>query len=217
MLKAVVFDMDGLMIDSQPYWQQAQLDIFQQLGVPITRQDTMNTTGMRVDHIVQQCYEQSPWESMTPDEVCCRIIDRVTEFVQRDKPAMPGLEQAIEVCQQQGLRLAIASSSPMSLIDAAIDALKLHDVFEVKASGEKLRYGKPHPEVYLNACEELDLPPQCCVAIEDSFVGLLAAKAASMKAIVIPDESARADKRFIIADRQVPSLREIVPDLLRSL
>ncbi|MEO8499010.1 MAG: hexitol phosphatase HxpB, partial [Planctomycetota bacterium] len=73
MIEAAVFDMDGLMIDSQPFWQRAQLEIFPQLGVPITRQDTIDTTGMRIDQIVQMCYVASPWVSVSCEEVCHRI------------------------------------------------------------------------------------------------------------------------------------------------
>lgn len=216
-IEAVVFDMDGLMIDSQPYWQDAQLALLPRLGVPITRQDTIDTTGMRVDEIVQMCYEKSPWDSVSPEDVCKRIVDHVIELVQKHKPAMPGLNHAIGVCQKQGLKLALASSSPMTLIQATIDALKLHDVFQVKVSGADLRYSKPHPEVYLNACEALDVQPQQCVALEDSFVGLLAAKAAQMKTIVIPEHSASSQQYFVIADRQLASLDELNADVFQSL
>ncbi|MCC7337458.1 MAG: hexitol phosphatase HxpB [Pirellulaceae bacterium] len=216
-IKAVVFDMDGLMIDSQPYWQDAQLVLLPQFGVPITRQDTIDTTGMRVDEIVQMCYEKSPWDSVSPEVVCKRIVDHVIELVQKHKPAMPGLNHAIDVCQKQGLKLALASSSPMALIQATIDALKLHGVFQAKVSGADLRYSKPHPEVYLNACEALDVQPHQCVALEDSFVGLLAAKAAQMKTIVIPEHSASSQQHFAIADRQLASLEELSADVLQSL
>lgn len=217
MIEAVVFDLDGVMIDSQPYWQDAQLEILSQVGVPITRQDTIDTTGMRIDQIVGMCYAESPWDSISCDEVCSRILDRVTELVCQHKPAMPDLNHAIGICQQLGVKLAIASSSPMNLIDATVEALNLDGVFEVKSSGAQLRHGKPHPEVYLNACEALGIPPAQCVAIEDSFVGLLAAKAASMKAIVVPEFTAANDKRFVIADQQLGSLGELTVELLQSL
>lgn len=217
MIEAVVFDMDGLMIDSQPYWQTAQLEILPQLGVKITRQDTIDTTGMRIDHIVQMCYAKSPWDSVSVDEVCDRILNRVKELVQRHKPAMPGLNHAIDVCQRQGLKLAVATSSPMTLIDATIATLRLDGVFAVKSSGEQLQYGKPHPEVYLNACDALSIEPQHCVAIEDSFVGLLAAKAAQMKTIIIPEASVADQKNFVIADRQLGSLQELTIEILHSL
>lgn len=217
MIEAVVFDMDGLMIDSQPYWQTAQLEILPQLGVPITRQNTIDTTGMRIDHIVQNCFAEPPWDSVSCDEVCNRILNRVTELVQKHKPAMPGLHHAIELCQRQGLKLAVASSSPMTLIDATIAALHLDGVFVEKSSGESLRHGKPHPEVYLNACDALSVEPQHCVAIEDSFVGLLAAKSAQMKTIVVPEHSVADQKHFVIADKQLSSLEELTPDILQSL
>ncbi|WP_442505434.1 hexitol phosphatase HxpB [Novipirellula sp. SH528] len=217
MIAAAVFDMDGLMIDSQPYWQEAQLDVFAQLGVAITRQDTIDTTGMRVDEIVQRYYEKSPWDSVSREDVCNRIVDCVIELVRVNKPAMPGLNHAISVCQQSGLKLAIASSSPMTLIQATIDALDLHDVFQAVVSGADLRYSKPHPEVYLNACDALSVQPQRCLALEDSFIGLLAAKAAQMKTIVIPEALAANQKRFVIADRQLTSLQELTADLLNSL
>ena len=216
MIEAAVFDMDGLIIDSQPYWQDAQLAVFPQLGVTITRQDTIDTTGMRVDELVQRCYERSPWDSVSREVVCDRIVDRVIELVRAHKPAMPGLNQAIDVCQQAGLKLAVASSSPMTLIQATIDALDLNDVFQVIVSGAQLRYSKPHPEVYLNAGDALGVQPQRCLALEDSFIGLLAAKAAQMKTIVIPETAAANQKHFVIADRQLTSLQELTVDLLNS-
>ena len=217
MIEAVVFDMDGLMIDSQPFWQTAQLEVLPQLGVPITRQDTIDTTGMRVDQIVRRSYEQSPWKSVSCEEVCQRIVNRVIELINEHKPAMPGLGHAIELCQQHGQKLAIASSSPMSMIDATIEALQLEGVFDAKLSGGDLRYSKPHPEVYLNACDALGLAPQRCVALEDSFIGLLAAKSAQMKTIVIPETSATDQKNFVIADRQLNSLHELTLEILQSL
>ena len=217
MLEAVVFDMDGLLIDSQPFWQTAQLEILPRLGVPISRQDTIDTTGMRVDQIVQMCYANSPWSGVSCDRVCEQIVERVIELVREHKPAMPGLQHAIQACQQQGLRLGLASSSPMSLIDATIQALELEDTFEAHLSGDRLRYGKPHPEVYLNACEALQTQPQHCLAIEDSFIGLLAAKSAQMKTIIIPETAAAEHKQFVIADRQLASLEQVTPQLLQSL
>lgn len=121
MIEAAVFDMDGLMIDTQPFWQSAQLEILPQVGVAITRQDTIDTTGMRVDQIVQACYAKSPWDSISRDEVCARIVDRVIEGVQERRPVMQGLEQAIEVCQQSGLKLALASSRRASFVTRRID------------------------------------------------------------------------------------------------
>ena len=217
MVRAAIFDMDGLMIDSEPYWQRAQLEVFAELGVPINVHDTIETTGIRIDQVVNLYFSRTPWDSVSCKQVCDDIVQRVIDLVREHKPAMPGLFQALAICQQEGIRLALASSSPMTLIAATVDALELTDVFEITLSAEDLRFGKPHPEVYLNACDALGVPPQECVALEDSFNGLLAAKAAQMKTIVIPEASAKDQPRFVIADRILASLEEVTQELLRSL
>lgn len=209
MIKAAVFDMDGLMIDSEPFWQQAQLEVFPKVGVQISLQDTIDTTGIRIDQIVEQYFRQQPWETHSCDDVCDMILNRVIELVKEYKPMMPGLFQALETCQQSGLKLALASSSPMVLIQATLDALELDGIFEAVLSAEGLPYGKPHPEVYLNAADALEVSPLECVALEDSFTGLLAAKAAQMKTIVIPEASQSEQPRFVIADKKLKSLEEI--------
>ena len=162
-------------------------------------------------------YAESPWNAIGCDQVCDQILQRVIDLVREHKPIMPGLFQALDTCGRQGLKLALASSSPMALIQAVVDALELRDRFEATLSAEHLRYGKPHPEVYLNACDALDISPLECVALEDSFNGLLAAKAAQMKTIAIPEASARNQPRFVIADKKLDSLEEVTYDLLRSL
>ncbi|OEF30159.1 hexitol phosphatase HxpB [Vibrio rumoiensis] len=217
MIKAAVFDMDGLMVDSEPFWQQAQLEVFPKVGVKLTLQDTIDTTGVRIDQIVELYYRQSPWSGLSCEDVCNMILTRVIELVKEHKPMMPGLFHALETCQQQDLKIALASSSPMVLIEAVLEALELDGVFEAVLSAEGLPYGKPHPEVYLNAADALEVSPLDCVALEDSFTGLLAAKAAQMKTIVIPEHSQREQPRFVIADHKLTSLEQITPELLQSL
>ncbi|WP_086980944.1 hexitol phosphatase HxpB [Vibrio aphrogenes] len=217
MIKAAVFDMDGLMIDSEPFWQQAQLEVFPKVNVSVTLQDTIATTGIRIDQIVEQYYRQTPWENYSCQQVCDLILERVIELVKTHKPMMPGLYQALEICQQSGLKIALASSSPMVLIQAVLQALELEDVFEAVLSAEGLPYGKPHPEVYLNAAQALGVSPLDCVALEDSFTGLLAAKSAQMKTIVIPEASHREQARFVIADYKLDSLEHISEALLQTL
>ncbi|WP_417881201.1 hexitol phosphatase HxpB [Vibrio sp.] len=217
MIKAAVFDMDGLMIDSEPFWRQAQLEVFPTLGVKISLQDTIDTTGIRIDQIVEQYFRQQPWETHSCDDVCTMILNRVIALVEEHKPLMPGLFHALETCQQLDLKIALASSSPMVLIQATLHALELDDVFEVVLSAERLPYGKPHPEVYLNSANELGVSPLECVALEDSFTGLLAAKAAQMKTIVIPDDHHANQPEFVIADYKLSSLEEITPELLEAL
>ncbi len=130
---------------------------------------------------------------------------------------MPGLHQAIRLFQSHGFRLALASSSALSLIDAVIDRLELRPKFEAICSAENEPRGKPHPDVYLSAAEKLGLAPGMCLAVEDSIAGMQAAKAAGMKCIAIPLPELRSDPRYSPADLILDSLTQITDGILDSL
>ncbi|HIF9196681.1 TPA: hexitol phosphatase HxpB [Photobacterium damselae] len=217
MLQAAVFDMDGLLVDSEPFWQQAQVEVFTDLGVKISIEDTHKTMGLRIDQVVEFWFNQQPWQGPDCAEVTQTIVDRVKALVREQKPMLPGVVEAITCCKESGLKIALASSSPMDLIEATIDALSLTGLFEAVLSAEHLRYGKPHPEVYINAADALGIKPQHCVAFEDSVNGLLAAKAAQMKGIAVPDAAFSQDPRWAIADCKLSSLHEVNPELLAQL
>ncbi|KDM91366.1 hexitol phosphatase HxpB [Photobacterium galatheae] len=217
MLKAAIFDMDGLLVDSEPFWQRAQIEVFSSLGVKITQQDTLDTMGLRIDHIVDHWFDRQPWQGPSCQEVNSMITKRVETLVQAHKPILPGVQEALQTCQDLGLKVALASSSPMSLIHATLDALSLTEAFSALFSAEHLRFGKPHPEVYLNAADALGVEPHECVAFEDSLNGLLAVKAARMKGIAVPEAHHRDDLRWSIADRKLNSLLEVNKELIAGL
>ncbi|MGF1724010.1 hexitol phosphatase HxpB [Photobacterium nomapromontoriensis] len=217
MLQAAVFDMDGLLVDSEPFWQHAQVDIFTSLGVVMTKQDTLQTTGLRIDQVVEFWYGKQPWEDHDLATVTEMIVARVESLIKEHKPMLPGVIEAIGICEQSGLKIALASSSPMRLIMTTLEALSLENKFSVILSAEHLRFGKPHPEVYINAADALGIPPQACVAFEDSVNGLLAAKAAQMKGIAVPEPTVINDPRWAIADCKLNSLLEVNPQLIASL
>lgn len=122
----------------------------------------------------------------------------------------------MEAVRRSGLRLALASSSSTFLIETTLRALGLQQVFEVVESAELEPLGKPHPGVYLNTARRLAVDPVRCLAIEDSLNGVIAAKAARMTTVAIPEAHAQADPRFRVADHQLASLLEF-PALLESL
>ncbi|ODQ00729.1 hexitol phosphatase HxpB [Salinivibrio sp. SS2] len=214
MLSAAIFDMDGLLVDSEPFWQRAQIDVLSELGVSISLQDTRDTTGVRIDEIVKHYARTQPWQGPSNAEVRERIVARVVELVQQEKPMMPGVKEALAICRQAGLKIGLASSSPLSLIHPTLDALGLSDQFSIIESAGDLKHGKPHPEVYLNAAQALDVEPEQCIAFEDSFTGLLAAKAASMKTIVVPAAHEWDDPRFVIADHKLETLGDFTSEML---
>lgn len=207
-LTAALFDMDGLLLDSEPLWQQAEIAIFGRLGLRLTPADCAATTGLRIDAVVRYWFARQPWVGPSPDAVASEIVDALVALIRAHAKPLPGVLDTIDWLRDRRIALALASSSPQRLIDATLDALDLHDVFAVRQSAEQLARGKPHPEVFLVAAERLGHPAEQCVVLEDSLPGVVAAKAARMRCVAVPahDTPQPVLARFAIADAVLPSL-----------
>jgi sugar-phosphatase len=155
-ISAVIFDMDGLMIDSEPLWHIAERECFASVGLTLTTEQLLETTGLRIDEVVMHRHSQQPWDrpplshKVTLAQMTEKIIDRMKELFRTQLKAKPGLKQVIEFFKSKGLPLAVASSSNMVLIEAALDALDMRKDFLVVHSAEKEEYGKPNPSVYIS-------------------------------------------------------------------
>lgn len=212
---AVIFDMDGVLIDSEPLWHQAEIVAFAEVGLSLTPKDCLRTTGLRVDETVGYWCERHPELSRHRDRLVASILDRLVDLVERRGVMMPGVEAVLERVRSRGLRMALASLSPYRVIRAVLGALGLE--FEVVHSAEEEERGKPDPAVYLTTVRKLGVAPEACLAIEDSPNGLLSAKAAGMKCIVMPEPALRADPRLAAADALVDRLDEVRPELWERL
>lgn len=218
-VKAVIFDMDGLLLDSEDFWQQAEFAVFSALGVPLTLADTKATVGLRCDYVVQYWYNRHPWQGVTLAEVADDIINRVIDLFCRHGQLLPGAREALALCRQLQLPVALATSSNHRMMLAALQHFEIAAYFQATCSAEFLPYAKPHPQVYLNAATALGIAPECCLALEDSVTGVIAAKAARMQCIAVPDLLHRNDARYSIADHQLASLLELpalLPTLMRA-
>jgi sugar-phosphatase len=211
-IRAVVLDMDGLLIDTEPVWRSAEKEVFADLGIELTEADLLDSTGVRIDELAAV---RLPLDGPGPAEVADRITNQVVDYVKRAGEPMPGVPEAIALFGRLGLRLAIASSSPVRLIDAVCARLKLD--IEVRCSALDEAHGKPAPDVYLAAARRLGLSPARCLALEDSPSGVLAAKDAGMTCVAVPDPLLTGDPRYRRADLVLPSLTELTEPLLRSL
>lgn len=216
MVKAVIFDMDGLLIDSEPLWQEAEVDVFNSVGVPLTREMTKQTTGLRTDEVVEYWHKRYPWHHQSLQDVAKLIDTKVIDLIIEKGEPKEGAAQTVAACEKLGLPLAIASSSPMPLIEAVLRKLELAERINVVHSAHDEEYGKPHPAVYISTAKELQVHPESCVAFEDSANGVIAAKAAKMRCIAVPERVLRNDKRFGIADIIIPSLRDFTPQMLQE-
>ncbi|ALB70950.1 hexitol phosphatase HxpB [Cronobacter muytjensii] len=209
---AAIFDMDGLLIDSEPLWDQAELEVMATLGVDTSRRHELpDTLGLRIDLVVELWFAQQPWNGPSVAEVTQRIITRAITLVEEKRPLLPGVADAIALCKAQGLKVGLASASPLHMLERVLTLFDLREQFDVLASAEHLPYSKPHPQVYLDAAAKLGVDPLCCVTLEDSVNGMIATKAARMRSIVVPAEENRADARWALANVRLNSLTELEP------
>ncbi|HEY3843910.1 MAG TPA: hexitol phosphatase HxpB [Acidimicrobiales bacterium] len=206
---ASIFDMDGLLIDSEILWHEAEIEILGGLGVPLEADGCRSTKGMFVDEVTRYWHEQYRWAGPTAAEVAVSIVDRVIDLVRLKGELKPGAEHAIAMCVERGLPLAVASSSQYRLIDMALDHFSLRRYFDLIHSAEDEPYGKPHPAVFLTAAAKLGSPPRRCLVWEDAPAGVLAAKAASMACIAVPERGEGHDPAFGLADLVLASLSEM--------
>lgn len=206
MFQAVIFDMDGLLIDSEGFWGKAESQIFQEIGVPVTEEMTSQTMGLRDDEVIEYWFARYPWKTPSKKEVGARIVSRVLRFVKEEGKEKKGARHILKLFSAHGMPMAIASSSKQKIIQAVMKKLELRQFIRVAHSAEHEPFGKPHPGVYITAAQKLGIAPEWCLAFEDSANGLLAAKAAKMKCVAVPDPRTKRDGRFGIADLMLSSL-----------
>jgi HAD superfamily hydrolase (TIGR01509 family) len=214
-MRAFIFDMDGLLIDSEPLWREAEIATFESVGVRLTDELCRETTGLRADEVVRYWHTREPWSEPGCDRVTEQLLDAAQRLIVERGSLMAGARDAILSIHAQAARLAIASSSPMRLIEAVVEKFALADYFSVLHSAEHEIVGKPDPAVYRTTMSLLDVEPAECVAFEDSLSGVRAAKTAGAMVIAVPSQHDRLDPRFAVADVILTSLSDFSLDLLR--
>jgi mannitol-1-/sugar-/sorbitol-6-/2-deoxyglucose-6-phosphatase len=213
----VIFDMDGLLIDSEPLWNEAADEIFKQYGISISTEQYSTTTGMRIKEFVLYWFRVNSIPAANAAAAEEKIIQLVIDKVKSKGKAMQGLQHIFNFFISRQYKIGLASSSPMSLIDVVIDKLGIRNHLNAVCSAAHLPYGKPHPQVYLDCAAALDSDPHHCICFEDSFNGLIAAKAAGMKCVVIPAPHDSGKPKFSAADLKISSLQNFNDLLLHTL
>jgi sugar-phosphatase len=209
--------MDGLLIDSEPLWHEAALESLAPFGIDISTEEYNQTTGLRTKEFLHHYFSKYkiPLSQLPTTEE--DINNRVIEKVNIKGQIMPGVMETLSGVHQQGLKIGLASSSPMKLIHAVLNRINAPALFSVLTSAEHLPFGKPNPQVFIQCAEELDSRPTECLCFEDSFNGLIAAKAARMKCVVVPHPDQYLENRWTIADLKLKSLTEMNWDQFREL
>lgn len=217
MINTVIFDMDGLLIDSEPLWGKAMQEVFATVGVNLSGDMYSHTTGLRTAEVVDYWHKYFNWDGKSNEQVTDEIIDAVTGKILAEGQAMEGLQYILDYFTAKNFKLGLASSSPMRLIRSALKHMGIEDRFQAITSAEFESHGKPHPAVYLACAKALGSTPLECIAFEDSVTGMTAAKAARMKVVVVPEAHNRNNKRYALADVQLNSLLDFNDEVLASL
>lgn len=209
-IKAVIFDMDGVIIDSEPLWRRAMIQSFVEIGIPFTDEHCRITTGLRFKEVAEFWFKKHGTSHISVDDFDELVIDRLCQLIKLEGKPMTGVKEAIAFFKQKGLKMGIGTSSNTKLMNTVVDILKIREHFDALCSAEHMLYGKPHPEVYLTCAKELNINPMHCLVIEDSANGIIAGKAAQMKVVAIPEEINKNNPKFAIADYNIESLLEII-------
>ena len=206
-LTTVIFDIDGLLIDSEPLWHEASTELFNRFGVKLTDAMYTSTTGLRTKEFVQLWFDYFKIDQKFAAEAEKIIVEGVLKRIEDKASIMPGVPHIFDFFANKQFKIGLATSSPPSLIDLVVQMTGIESYLSATASAEYLPYGKPHPQVYLNCAESMNSHPIECICFEDSFNGLIAAKAARMKCVVIPHHSLNKDARWGAADLKLSSLQ----------
>ncbi len=217
MINAIIFDMDGLLVNSEPFWREAEKEVFSEVNIELTDEMCFKTVGLRIDEVVAYWYNKFPWSHISKHDVVEMILYRMKELIEQKAEAMAGVYKLLTYFNNKNIVMAIASASPMILIDAVVNKLNIRNYFSEICSAENEQYGKPHPKIYIHTAQKLKVKPYECLVFEDSFNGIIAAKAARMKVIAVPEDVLRGELKFHAADCVLNSLDDYTDEIFNSL
>ena len=210
--EAVIFDMDGVLIDSEPLWKIAMFDVFSALGSTLTAHDFQRTVGLRIDQVVEYWNHEDQWGIDGIHSVVDQIIDRMVVLIAENPFPLPGVMDTLNYLNETDIKIGLATSSPQRLIDAVLKYLNMARYFDAVHSAEFERYGKPHPDVYLKTADSLGVKPNKCLVIEDSLNGVISGKAAMMSVVCIPEKTHIPNPKLIVADYHFDNMGDFLRD-----
>ena len=216
MIRACVFDMDGVLIDTEPVWRRVERDVLARVGVELTDDQLRETWGKRIEEVVDHWYSTRAWDGVRPRAVRREIVREMVQHVREEGAPMPGAVAAMSAARDAGLLVAIASSSSRDLIDAVVERLGIAQLVDGVCTADDEVLGKPDPGVYRSAARLLGVEPGDCIAVEDSPAGIRSARAAGMMCVGVRSHGPLSDD-INDADVVLDSLAEFTLELLQRL
>jgi HAD superfamily hydrolase (TIGR01509 family) len=206
---AVVFDMDGVLVDTEHLWDEVREELTTEWGGRYTPEAQEAMMGMSSLEWSRYLHETVGLRE-PPETINAEVVRRMLARYEVDLPVVPGAVEAVRRLDGEGFRLAVASSSNRELIDAVLRRIELAALFEATVSSEEVGRGKPAPDVYIEAARRLDVAPEKCAAIEDSASGIRAARAAGMRVVAYPNRHYPPSAGILsTADAVIASLDEL--------
>ncbi|HEX3899159.1 MAG TPA: HAD family phosphatase [Mycobacteriales bacterium] len=214
-MRAVLFDMDGLLVDSEPLWTIGEIELAAHLGGTWSDELKAAIIGTRLDTAIATILEwyDAPRGQAEVESAMGFLLDRMVELYRRDLPLMPGAVELIDSVRAAGAATALVSSSYRVLVDAVLAVIGA-DRFDTSVAGDEVGQGKPDPEPYLTACKQLAVKPSEAVVLEDAISGVRSAEAAGCQVVAVPWIAPidPAPGRYVVA-----TLSEITADWLLSV
>jgi HAD superfamily hydrolase (TIGR01509 family) len=215
-LSAIIFDLDGVLADSETWWSKIDAELLAAYGVKYHGQHHRNVIGVSYQ-IAVEFFKKAFGLSAATEEMIRRRGEIATEFFANRIDLFPKVKEVLEQLRLMKLHLAVATSSVSASARPFLDRYQLNRFFEVIVTGEDVEHGKPAPDIYLCAAEHLGIPADACLVVEDALPGVAAAKAAKMRVAAIPDSRFVDSREYEEeADYVLGSLKEL-PELVRQL
>lgn len=211
--------MDGLLIDSEPFWKEAEKKIFLRVSIQLTYDMMLQTVGLKLIDVVEYWFVRFPWDTtkFPKEQITKDVIEEMILLLSRNGAGMSGYHSTITFFKDQWYKIWLNSASDYSIINVVLEKLWIRDFFDTIHSGQDEKYGKPHPGGYLSTAEKLWVHPWECLVFEDSLNGVISAKSARMKCIAVPEEENYTNQKFAIADMILISLSEFDEEKLKTL
>jgi HAD superfamily hydrolase (TIGR01509 family) len=215
-IEAVVFDLDGVLVDSEHVWDAARRELAAERGLPWPEPATRDMMGMSSVEWSRYMHGRVGLPE-PPEEISAEVVRRLEEIYRRELPLIDGAAEAVERLAERW-PLGLASSSNRELIDLVLELSGLTRLFQVTVSSEEVPRGKPAPDVYLEAARRLGVAPARCAAVEDSENGIRSAKAAGMYVLAIPNRVyPPAEDALDLADAVLTSVKELTPEIIERV
>ncbi len=184
MIKAVIFDMDGVIVDSEQIWDDAEKQVFSSYGIDITEADQLKTRNMNMQQVSKywSSQAQTPFSMEVSEQ---RVIKQVCQMIEQTPVAMQGALNLLEQIHKMNIPIGLATNAPKPVCHTVLQCLQIETYFSSVQTADDVINTKPHPEIYLKSADKLKVDPQHCLVFEDSPTGVKAAHAAGMKVIYV--------------------------------